>query len=186
MGSLPDCFEQFKSCRQVWDCTEIGIEIPQKSLTANRQTYSSYKSKNTFKALLSISPNGAIIFCSNLFSGNTSDKEIVIRSGVLRTLQAGDLVLADKGFLVHDILPPGVSLNIPAFLPSVNRQFTSEQVLQSRAISIARIHVERAIQRVKEFNILDCIEHHHRQFANKNFQVIVALVNMQAPIIAQK
>jgi len=44
---------------------------------------------------------------------------------------------------------------------------------------------ERAIQRVKEFNILDNIEHHQRQLANRIFQVAVSLVNLQAPIIAK-
>ena len=96
-------------------------------------TYSSYKSKNTFKALISVSPNGAIIFCSYLFTGNTSDKEAVIRSGVLKTLQADNMILADKVFLIHDILPPGVTVNLPAFLPSGwhsspgNKLFTAEQ-----------------------------------------------------------
>lgn len=180
---LPECFSTFCSCRQVWDCTEIGIEVPRQNLSANRLTYSAYKSKNTFKALVSIAPNGTIVYCSDLFSGNTSDKEIVIRCGILTSCEAGDMILADKGFLIHDILPPGVSLNIPSFLPN-SRQFSHDQVQQSRTISRARIHVERAIQRIKEYNILDCIENHHRNVANKIFQLSVALVNLQTPIIA--
>jgi len=99
MASLPECFSPFPSCRQIFDCTEIAIEVPRQDLTANRMTYSSYKSKNTFKALISVSPNGAIVFRSDLFTGNTSDKQIVIQSGVLQTLEAGDMILADKGFL---------------------------------------------------------------------------------------
>jgi len=184
VASLPDCFSIFPSCRQIFDCTEIAIEVPRQDMTANRMTYSSYKSKNTFKALISVSPNGAIVFCSDLFTGNTSDKEIVVQSGILNTLEVGDLVLADKGFLIHDVLPPGVTVNLPSFLPSDSRQFSREQVVQSRAISRARIHVERAIQRVKEFNMLDNIEHHQRNLANRIFQVAVSLVNLQAPIIA--
>ncbi len=181
---LPEFFSSFCSCRQIWDCTEVAIEVPRQSLSANRMTYSSYKSKNTFKALVSISPNGAIVYCSDLFSGNTSDKEIVIRSGVLHTCEAGDMILADKGFLIHDILPTGVSLNIPSFLPSQSRQFTHDQVLRSRAIARARIHVERAIQRIKDFHILDLIENHHRTIANRIFQLSAALVNLQTPILA--
>ena len=130
MASLPECFSLFSSCRQIFDCTEIAIEVPRQDLTANRMTYSSYKSKNTFKDLISVSPNGAIVFYSDLFTVNTSDKQIIIQSGVLQTLELGDLILADKGFLIHDILPPGATVNLPSFLP-VTRQFSLEQVCKA-------------------------------------------------------
>jgi len=97
-SALPDCFKLFPNCTQVWDCTEIEIEIPQKDLNAQRMTYSSYKSRNTFKDLVSIAPNGTVVFCSNLYSGNTSDKEIVVQSGILQTCSPGDMIMADKGF----------------------------------------------------------------------------------------
>ena len=45
MASLPACFSPFPSCRQIFDCTEIAIEVPRQNLNANRLTYSSYKSK---------------------------------------------------------------------------------------------------------------------------------------------
>ena len=162
VACLPECFSSFCNCRQVWDCTEVEIEVPRTDLEAQRLTYSHYKSCNTFKALVSITPNGTIQFCSKLFTGNTSDKEIVIRSGVLDTCEVGDMILADKGFLVRDILPAGVTLNIPSFLNAPSKQFTDNQALSNRTISRARIHVERSIQRIKEFNILDCIPAHHR------------------------
>jgi hypothetical protein len=181
---LPECFSTFCNCRQVWDCTEVGIEVPRNNLTAQRMTYSSYKSKNTFKALISISPNGAIVYCSELYTGNTSDKEIVRRCGILDTCEAGDLILADKGFLIHDILPPGVTVNMPSFIPSVSRQFTALQSAQNLTISRARIHVERAIQRIKTFDMLDCIESQYRHIANRIFQLIAALVNLQGPILS--
>jgi hypothetical protein len=179
---LPECFSTFCECRHVLDCTEISIEVPRSDLDAQRMTYSHYKSKNTFKALISISPNGTIQYCSELYTGNTSDKEIVLRSGIVDTCEAGDMILADKGFLIRDILPPGVTLNIPSFLSS-SRQFTDAQVVSNRAISRARIHVERAIQRVKEYNILDCIPSHHRPIATRIFQLCCALVNLQNKII---
>jgi hypothetical protein len=45
-----------------------------------------------------------------------SDKEIPSLSGILKKCQPGDLVLADKGFSIQDIMPTGVVLNIPPFL----------------------------------------------------------------------
>ncbi|KAJ3655790.1 hypothetical protein Zmor_014903 [Zophobas morio] len=73
--------------------------------------------------------------------------------------EVGDMILADKGFLIKDILPAGVDLNLPPFLTTA--QFTPEQAVQTRTIARARIHVERAIRRIKCWKILPgllCLE----------------------------
>ena len=62
------------------------------------------------------------------------------QSGLLNQLTAGDLVLADKGFLIQDLVPDGVSVNIPPFLN--NGAFT-ESDARTKAIEKCRIHVER-------------------------------------------
>jgi len=62
--------------------------------------------------------------------------------------QPGDLFLADKGFLISDLLPSGVNLNIPPFL--VSPQFTPSEVVKTKNIARDRIHVERAIQRLNK------------------------------------
>jgi hypothetical protein len=41
------------------------------------QTYSNYKSHNTFKALVGISTTGAVVFISKLWGGSASDVEIL-------------------------------------------------------------------------------------------------------------
>ncbi|KAF0754750.1 THAP-type domain-containing protein [Aphis craccivora] len=79
-------------------------------------------------------------------------KKIVGHCGVLNILQPGDLVLADKGFLISDLMPPETSLNIPPFLMSP--QFTPSEVLKTKSIARARIHVERVMVRLKKFKIL--------------------------------
>ena len=43
--------------------------------TAQQLTFSSYKNHNTLKALIAITPTGAICFVSDLYSGNISDKK---------------------------------------------------------------------------------------------------------------
>ena len=45
----------------------------------------------------------------------------------------------------------GVTLNVPAGLWG-KKQFTPEEVWQSRKISVARIHVERAIKYIKDYH----------------------------------
>jgi len=62
--------------------------------------------------------------------------------------------MADKGSLIQDMLAPlGVCLNVPPLLKS-NRQMAAEDVILTKKIAHLRIHVERAIGRVKEFRIL--------------------------------
>ena len=74
-----------------------------------------------------------------------------MRSGFLNLPFArGDSLVADKGFTVQDLLPLGVSLNIPPFLGSRGHdQMTPEAFL--------RIHVERAINKIKNFHIWDSV-----------------------------
>ncbi|KAF0748737.1 Uncharacterized protein FWK35_00025099 [Aphis craccivora] len=134
------------------NCTEVFTSVSRQSMNIQRDTYSSYKHRNTWKVLVGIAPNGVVTFVSSLFPGSTSDKVITLKSGLLEQLVQGDLILADKGFLIRDILPPGVSLNLPPFLDTP--QFTPDQVLQTEVIAKARIHIERAIQKIKRFAIL--------------------------------
>ena len=57
-------------------------------------------------------------------------------------------MLADKGFLIQDLVPNGVSVNIPPFLN--NGTFTESEARATKAIAKCRIHVERANARLKD------------------------------------
>ena len=98
-------------------------------------------------------------------------------------LQAGDLILADKGFVIHDLLPKNLFLNLPAFFCG-KTQFTQEEAVFSRKISSCRIYVERAIERLRNYKILDFLNAPLRPFADKIVQVCAVFVNLQTPIIA--
>ena len=106
--------QSYPSTRIIIDCTEIFIEIPS-SMKSQSQTWSQYKHHNTWKALVGISPNGAFTFVSKLWTGRVTDKKITVECGILKLLEKGDNIMADRGFDIADILPPGVTLNIPPF-----------------------------------------------------------------------
>ena len=152
---MPAVFkDQYPSTRVILDATEIYIEQPRLP-ELQQMTFSNYKNHNTYKALIRISPSGAITFVSKLFSGSISDKELTRRSGILELLEPGDSVMADKGFdIEEDLIPLGVKLNIPPFLRG-KAQFNSHELVQTRRIASLRIHVERAMERIKNFHIFD-------------------------------
>ena len=63
---MPDCFKKFPNTRITIDCTEFFIEIPS-SLVNQTITYSSYKSHNTLKLVVGISPTGVVTFLSRVW-----------------------------------------------------------------------------------------------------------------------
>ena len=72
---------------------------------------SHFSGTHTVKFLIGIAPNGAVVFVSPGYPGNTSDKQVTVSSGVLDQLQAGEGIMADKGFLIDDLLPDGTLPN---------------------------------------------------------------------------
>jgi hypothetical protein len=157
--TMPQTFrDKYPDTRVIIDCSEIFSQIPD-SLSLQSMFWSNYKHHITctYKGLLGIAPSGAITFISQLYPGSMSDREIVIRSGFLdpKLVEKGDAVMADRGFTIHDLLTPmGVKLNIPAFLKE-RKQFEQDETIETQQIAAERIPVERAINKVKKFRIVD-------------------------------
>ena len=57
--------------------------------------------------------------------------------------------MAYKGFTLEDLLPLGVSMNIPPFLGNKG-QMSPEEVIEAQSIAFLRIHVERGINKIKK------------------------------------
>lgn len=151
-----DFKEKYPSTRVIIDFTEIRCQMP-KSLRLNGELFSSYKNHTTLKGLVGISPGGAITFISQLYTGHISGREIVERSGLLEMqFDRGDEIMADKGFTVEDLLPAWCFVNYPPFLGS-DGQMTPEDVARTQSIASLCIHVERAINKIKNFHIWDSV-----------------------------
>lgn len=181
---MPENFKAlYPNTRVIIDCTEIFVQTPS-SLLLQSQMYSSYKSNTTLKGLLGIAPHGAVTFVSSLYTGSISDKEITRCSGILDLLEPRDSVMADKGFDIEALLNThGVGLNIPPFLQA-RGQFTMEQVVETKTIAKLRIHVERAIRRIKEFHIFDSdVPLNLVGSINQIYTIVCLLTNFQGPLI---
>ena len=188
MNSMPASMKsKFPSVRTIIDCCEFPAESPG-SLSLQKLFYSVYKSHVTVKVLVGIMPAGGITFISPAFPGSTSDRDIVIKSGILNPAlyEIGDAIMADRGFTIKDLLEPmGVQLIIPAFL-SGREQLSPEETVLTQQIASERIHVERAIQRLKSYHILDCVPVALYDSINEIITVCACFSNMQNSIIANK
>ena len=121
---MPQSFKDKQpKTRVIIDEAEIKCQTPS-SLVLHSETYPSYKSHTTFKGLVGIAPSGHITFISQLYAGSISDTELTVRSGLLNLpFSQGDVLMADKGFTISDLLEPiGVGLNIPPFLGLQSQQ----------------------------------------------------------------
>ena len=150
---MPKEFAEFATTRIILDCTELFIQRPS-AMLAQSETWSDYKHHNTWKLLVGVTPNGQVSFLSDLWGGRVSDKQITRESGVLDLIESGDNIMVDRGFDIKDIVPEGVTVNMPPFLAGRN-QLTAAETEETMTIASVRIHVERAIGRIKTYHILD-------------------------------
>ncbi|XP_037580019.2 uncharacterized protein LOC119462919 [Dermacentor silvarum] len=188
MKTMPECFkENYPGCSMIIDCTEVRTEQPS-TVQQQRVLYSHYKGGYTLKFLVGITPCGAVCFCSKAYGGRCSDAYITVDSGFLDLVQPGDVVMADKGF-------PGIKsgleqvqavLVMPPFLQNSD-QFSEREVTETYNIAQVRIHVERLIQRIKCYNILNTrVPTELISAMSDVFHVCCVLANLQPPIIRER
>lgn len=182
--NLPNHFKpDFVNVRGVLDCTEVSIEVP-KCINCKIATYSHYKGQNTVKFLLCVTPGGTISFVSDAYSGKSSDKFIFNSCNLIDKFEKNDAIMVDKGFaIVQECQEKGIILIRPTF--SKGHQFEENEVVENTKVAVARVHVERVIQRLKIFAILkDQIDHNILPYISDIVFIISALTNLSPPIIA--
>ena len=92
--------------------------------------------------------------------------------------------MADKGFATQDLLHVGVFHNIPQFLGS-SSQMPAEDVVKTQNTASLRIHVERAINKIKNFHIWDgALPLSPFGIVNQMWTVCAHLCNVQKPTIS--
>jgi len=184
--------EDFPNTIAIIDCTEIKIQTPS-SLKVQSQCYSDYKSASTLKSLVACDSLGSVMFASKLFTGSISDKEIFVQSGFSKTLsallecgylEAGDGIMADKGFnIAEEVEKLGLKLNLPPFARS-GMQMSLQDVEFTKKIAKHRVHVERAIGKIKKFKILSAIiKNKTLGSIDQIWYVCSMLTNFQPPLL---
>jgi hypothetical protein len=91
-----------------------------------------------------------VSFISVGWGGRVSDKHLTANSTFLDNLIHGDLVLADRGFEIQDLVGlVGAEVRYPAFTRGKS-QLSAAEVESTRTIANVRIHVERVIGVVRQ------------------------------------
>lgn len=151
--NLPNVFKDlgYDKTRCIIDCTEMFIEQPS-NLVLQSITWSSYKHHNTVKGLVGIAPHGPLTFLSDLYAGSATDYDITKDCGLVDKIDIEDTIMADKGFEIQPLLDEKKArIDIPPVLRGVDQMSLETD---TRRIARLRIHVERSIERIKDFRIL--------------------------------
>ena len=126
-------------------------------VSENSETWSDYKSHNTIKILVGISPTGFITFLSSCYGGRASDRYVVQDSNFYDGLDLYDEVMADRGFQIQEeLMVKFCKLTVPPGA-RVKSQMTTAEVKKTKEVANLRIHVERAINRIKTYRILKTV-----------------------------
>ena len=104
MENIPKVFRKSSAnLRVIIDSSEVFTEMP-KSVDVQAATWSDYKSHNTVKFLIGISPAGYVTFLSDCYSVGSSDKLITADSDFYDCLDLYDEVMTDRVFQTKEEL----------------------------------------------------------------------------------
>ncbi|XP_038058996.1 uncharacterized protein LOC119730263 [Patiria miniata] len=175
---LPSCFSAYPNARCIIDCFEFKTERPP-TVKSQFLMYSSDKGTYTCKVLVGISPHGLISFLSQTYSGRTTDSQVIIQSGFLDVLEPGDVIVADEGFpeIQTEIAGKQAIVVMPPFA------VPHKDLKSAYSISSVRVHVERVIQRLRSYSILNgTFPNELLPHVNNIVHMCAVLANLQSPV----
>ncbi|CAG5001972.1 unnamed protein product [Parnassius apollo] len=103
---------------------------------------------------IGITPSGLITEISASYGGRASDKHIVNESGILNKCEFNDGVMVDKGYRIESECNERLLQLVRSPFLSQKKQMTKEDAIRTAEIARARVHVERVIQRLRQYKLL--------------------------------
>ncbi|CAH2100898.1 unnamed protein product [Euphydryas editha] len=185
--TLPMAFRhKYNHVSCIIDCLEIEIQKPSKALN-QALTWSDYKKANTIKYLVSCTPNGLVNYISPGFGGRITDTCLVESCDFINCLEPAMNVMADRGFkhVEQYLRQHGVQLVRPPSVIAGNK-LTKTEARETKQIASLRIHIERVIRRLREFNIMKphaCLNSTFIKILDDDITIACGLINLQDSLI---
>ena len=167
---------KYKNVIGTIDCTEGILEKPSVA-KAQSQTYSTYKSRNTWKKLI-------CIFILKCYGGCASDRFITEDCYILDKLRYSDSLMGDKVFNISNpLISKGSQLIIPPFLREKQR-FSKKNCKKISDIAKSSIHVEGVIAQIKDFRILNgAFPIPMKDLLDNIFLICATITNLAPPLV---
>lgn len=146
-------FRNYYPTTCIVDCFEIRIQKP-RDPDAQQRCYSNYKKCCTIKVFVASEPNGNVCFLSSMYQGAISNVENMKRCKFLENLALGSLVLASRGPQLVKLAAARYVTRVVPTSTSGGRGFCDNEVTQAYKIARVRIHMKRAIGRMKSWREL--------------------------------
>lgn len=137
--------------------------------------------------MVGVSPAGTVAFISKGYGGRTSGKAIFEDSKVLDLLvPVQDTVMVHKGFLVDVACEERLIEMVRPPFKGKSAQLSKSAALETQSIASARVHVERSIQRLKIFKILNTkVPWTMVPILDDIITIAGAVTNLSAPIFSE-
>lgn len=163
----------------------LQIEKPSFSKKQSK-SFSPYKACNTVKHLICVTPDGMICYLTKAFGGRSSDLAITKACKLQKALKKEYSVMADRGFKGIDtvLLQKGMQLFRPPSASSTS--MSKAEVKLTKQIASLRIHVEWAINRIRNFNMCKphvTLDHNSVKHIDDIVAIAAGLCNIQQELI---
>jgi hypothetical protein len=138
--------------------------------------------------LAGITPIGALAFTSDVYGGRITDTKLTEVCGFLDLIEEMDCIIADRGFLINDMLNrKGARCLYPNFKFHNQTQFDPDEVLETAQQANLRIHVERAFGRMKTFHWLSKqLKLNQLDLAGSIFHIVAMMTNFYTPLVGME
>ena len=145
---LKQVLQQCPSLEFIIDGTERPINRPQDA-TAQQDSYSGKKKRNTVKNDVISERKGKVVFLSDTYGGRVHDKAIC--DGEEYELPEGSTLWQDSGF--QGFAPPGVTIRQPKKKPR-HQPLSEPDKQHNQEVSSERVEIEHQIGGIKRCNIV--------------------------------
>uniref|UniRef100_UPI0037E97926 uncharacterized protein n=1 Tax=Semicossyphus pulcher TaxID=241346 RepID=UPI0037E97926 len=176
--TMPEAFKKnFPNTTCLVDVCVSRVENPL-ILSAGGESCSMFSLNKTMKYLVAVAPCGLFMFISAAYREHYGDKFITTDSGILDHLKPGDEVMVNRDLHIKNWeLEKQIRVVTP---PSTETKTTDEQETCAGRV---RIHVRRAIKRLKVYKILSqVVPISLAPQMNKIVRICAALVNLRGDL----